>query len=425
MTTLQIETPRVFLPLLAPARYKGAWGGRMGAKSHFYAGLLIECMVAKKTRAVCIREIQKSIAQSVKLLLEDKIKAFGISHMFRVLEDRIECPMNGGFITFQGMQNHTAESIKSLEGYDIAWVEEAQTISQRSLDLLIPTIIRKSSAELWFSWNPDSETDPVDQLLRGPKRKENAVVVRSLYSDNPYLPDDVVQEIMNDKQDEDRFAHIWLGEYKTYKDGAIYGKQMAQMLKENRLTIVPYSSGHEVNTIWDIGGDGTAIWFHQRVGREDRLIDHYEEIGTQLSDQAAMLKAKGYNYGAHVLPHDAGAESVRTGKTMEAQLNEMGVRGTVVLPRDDIDPGIELVKQLMSSLVIDAHKCAKGIDSLKNYQRKWDEERRVFSAKPLHNWASHSADALRYCAVWLSTLNTSTAKVREPGYSAMNMGGYY
>lgn len=392
----------------------------MGAKSHFFAELSLERHILAPTRQVCIREIQKSISQSVKLLLEDKIKSMKVESHFRVLDDRIESS-NGGFITFQGMQNHTAESIKSLEGYDIAWVEEAQTISERSLDLLIPTIIRKETAELWFSWNPDSETDPVDRLLRGDSRKKNSIVVKSLYTDNPYLPDSIMLEIAQDRLDEDKFDHVWLGEYKKFKDGAIFGKQIAQAKEQGRITAVPYNPSFEVHTIWDIGGDGTAIWFFQQVGREPRLIDHYEEIGTELKDQVKMLKDKGYNYGSHVLPHDAGAESVRTGKTMEVQLNEMGVKGTVVLPRDDIEPGIELAKQLLPQLWFDAEKCKKGIESLKAYQRKWDEERRVFSIKPLHNWASHSSDALRYLAVWLATREQSTHTIKEPGFHARDV----
>lgn len=420
MTTLQIKTPRIFVPLLQPSRYKGAWGGRMGAKSHFFAELSIERHISEPTRQVCIREIQKSISQSVKLLLEDKIKSMGVDSHFNVLQDRIEA-RNGGFITFQGMQNHTAQSIKSLEGYDIAWCEEAQTLSERSLELLRPTIIRKSGAELWFSWNPDNETDPVDKLLRGANPVGDSIVVKTLYSDNPYLPHEILLEIEKERErDPDTFGHIWLGEYRKFRDGAIYGRHMADMLADNRITSVPYNSSFEVHTIWDIGGDGTAIWFFQVVGREPRLIDHYEEIGTELKDQVKMLKERGYNYGTHVLPHDAGHESVRTGMTMEKQLEGLGLRNMVVLPNDDIDPGIEMTKRLLMQIFIDAKKCAKGIESLKNYQRKWDEERRMFSSKPLHNWASHSSDALRYLAVWFATQYRSPVIARPEIHLGMN-----
>ena len=174
MTQLNIDTPRVFKPLLHPSRYKGAHGGRGSGKSHFMAELLIEACLLKSTNAVCVREIQKSLSQSVKKLLEIKIEALGVGSLFEIQESVIKCK-NGGRIIFQGMQNHTSDSIKSLEGFDIAWVEEAQSLSQRSLDLLRPTI-RKPESELWFSWNPSKDSDPIDVLLRGETPPPDAIV---------------------------------------------------------------------------------------------------------------------------------------------------------------------------------------------------------------------------------------------------------
>src|SRR5574343_40179 len=172
MSEIVIDTPRVYLPLLSPSRYKGAWGGRGSGKSHFFAEMVVEESLAAKTDIVCIREVQKSLNQSVKKLIEAKIEAMGVQSEFRILNTHIESA-NGGRIIFQGMQNHTADTIKSLEGYRIAWVEEAQSLSQRSLDLLRPTI-RMENSELWFSWNPRQKTDPVDSLLRGEKMPPGA-----------------------------------------------------------------------------------------------------------------------------------------------------------------------------------------------------------------------------------------------------------
>lgn len=221
MTQLVIETPRVFRPLLEPSRYKGAHGGRGSGKSHFFAELLIERCLMAPTSAVCVREIQKSLAQSVKKLLENKIEALNVGHLFEVQEAQIKTP-GGGLIIFQGMQNHTADSIKSLEGYDIAWVEEAQSLSQRSLDLLRPTL-RKPGSELWFSWNPNLETDPVDVLLRSENPPPDAVVVHANYRDNPWLPDVLKQELEYDqKRDPDKFAHVWLGEYQRNSEARVF-----------------------------------------------------------------------------------------------------------------------------------------------------------------------------------------------------------
>lgn len=204
--------------------------------------------------------------------------------------------------------------------------------------------------------------------------------------------------------------------------GSIYGKEIAEMKKSGRIGSVPYNPAFEVHTAWDIGGDGTSIWFFQEVVKEPRLIDLYEATGSQLADEVKMLKEKKYNYGTHVLPHDAGADSVRTGTTMQLQLEKLGVSNTIVLPREDIEPGINLVKQLFPQLWIDEKNCEAGIEALLNYQRKWDEERKIFSTKPLHNWASHTADALRYLAVWLSMRQQLyTGTIREPGFHARNV----
>lgn len=221
MSVLQIPTPEVFEPLLQPARYKGAWGGRGSGKSHFFAEMLVERSIIDKTDAVCVREIQKSLAQSVKKLIENKIDAMGVSDRFKVTENSIKSDL-GGVIIFQGMQNHTADSIKSLEGYDVAWVEEAQSLSQRSLDLLRPTI-RKPGSELWFSWNPSLETDPVDAFLRCDNPPPDSAVVRVNYGDNPWLPEVLRAELEYDKRrDPDKYAHVWLGEYVRNSESRVF-----------------------------------------------------------------------------------------------------------------------------------------------------------------------------------------------------------
>jgi phage terminase large subunit len=222
VSELVIETPRVFLPLLQPSRYKGVRGGRGSGKSHFFAELMIERQIAESIDAVCIRENQKSLDQSVKKLLELKIEKMNAGAYFEVQDKRI-LGKSGGRIIFQGMQNHTAESIKSLEGFDVAWVEEAQTMSQKSLDMLRPTI-RKPSSELWFSWNPRFETDPVDVLLTGETPPPNSIVVTANYPDNPWFADTtLVQEMEYDRsRDIEKYAHVWLGEYQRNSEARVF-----------------------------------------------------------------------------------------------------------------------------------------------------------------------------------------------------------
>jgi phage terminase large subunit len=219
---LRIRTPRVFLPLLKPSRYKGAWGGRGSGKSHAFADLLIErCLLRQPCRAVCVREFQRSLEQSVKRLLEDKIQAYELGKQFRVLNTHIETP-GDGIIIFNGMQSHTAESIKSLEAYDVAWVEEAQSLSQRSLDLLRPTI-REKDSEIWLSWNPRFATDPVDKLLRGDQTPPDVIVVNSSYRDNPFFPDVLKREMEWDRaRDPEKYAHVWMGEYERHSESRVF-----------------------------------------------------------------------------------------------------------------------------------------------------------------------------------------------------------
>ncbi len=206
---------------MEPGRYKGAYGGRGSGKSHFFAELAIEDSISRKTDIVCVREIQKTLDQSVKKLLEAKVEAMGLGPRFDIKRDRILSDL-GGTIIFQGMQEHTAESIKSLEGFDRAWVEEAQTLSQRSLDMLRPTI-RKDDSELWFSWNPNFATDPVDVLLRGEHPPPGTCVVKVNYRDNPWLPDVLTKELAYDQaRDPEKFAHVWLGEYQRNSEARVF-----------------------------------------------------------------------------------------------------------------------------------------------------------------------------------------------------------
>jgi phage terminase large subunit len=222
MAQLRTEVARVFQPLLQPSRYKGAYGGRGSAKSWHFAGELVRTHIRQPNmRSVCIREVQKSLDQSVKRLLEDRIKAYGADGYFRVLDTHIETG-RGGLILFQGMQNHTAASIKSLEGYGRAWVEEAQSLSQRSLDLLRPTI-RVPGSEIWFSWNPSQPTDPVDAFLRGPNPPADAIVVKATYRDNPWFGKPLSDEMAEDRaRDYEKYLHVWEGEYEQHSEANVF-----------------------------------------------------------------------------------------------------------------------------------------------------------------------------------------------------------
>ena len=218
---IDIWVPPVFEPLFkAGSRYYGAHGGRGSGKSHAFATKAVVYGFVRPFRLVCVREVQRSIADSVKRLIEDKIAEFELDAHYTITDHEIR-GRNGSLFIFRGLQNHTAASIKSLEGFDAAWVEEAQTISQKSLDLLIPTI-RKAGSELWFSWNPENEDDPVDVLLRTDP-PENATVVEANWNDNPHFPEELRSDMERDKdRDPDKYAHVWGGEYRGLSEARVF-----------------------------------------------------------------------------------------------------------------------------------------------------------------------------------------------------------
>lgn len=404
MSTLRIETAPIFEPLLSPSRYRGAWGGRGSGKSHFFAELLIEeCLLNPGMRAVCIREVQKSLKESAKRLIEDKLGKFGLGEKqgFRVLMDRIETP-GGGLIGFQGMQDHTAESVKSLENYRVAWVEEAQTLSARSLGLLRPTI-RAEGSELWFSWNPTRKSDPVDQMLRGPDLPTGATVVKANWSDNPWFPSVLEQERQDCLRTQpEQYGHIWEGDYATVLSGAYYAASIAEAKAKGRIGRVSADPLMEIRAFWDIGfNDSTAIWIAQFVGREIRVIDYYEAQGQPLATHLDWLRTRGWGSALCVLPHDGANANVITGIRFADHIRAAGFKSETL---DNQGKGaamkrVEAARRLFPSIWFNEATTQPGIDALGWYHEKRDESRNI-GLGPDHDWSSHAADAfgLMCCA---------------------------
>nr|WP_213770710.1 phage terminase large subunit [Bradyrhizobium sp. dw_78] len=274
MSILKIPTAKIFEPLLAPARYKGAFGGRGSGKSHFFGELLVEtCQAERGTLAVCIREAQRTLAQSSKRLLESKIAALGLGSQFRVFSDKIETP-GDGLVIFRGMQDHTAESIKSLEGFRVAWIDEAQTLSARSLSLLRPTI-RARDSELWASWNPRRKSDAIDDFFRA-RKPEAAVVVNASWRDNPWFPAVLEDERRLDlSRYPDRYDHIWEGDYIRAFEGAYFAPMLLEARAQGRIGKVSADPLLPLRAFIDIGGAGASadaftIWIVQWAGNEMR-----------------------------------------------------------------------------------------------------------------------------------------------------------
>lgn len=401
MSTLQIPTANVFRPLLEPARNKAAYGGRGSGKSHFFADLLIEdSLFERGLRSVCIREVQKSLKDSAKRLLEDKLQEhkLGEADGFKVFREVIETP-GDGVITFQGMQDHTAESIKSLEGFGRAWVEEAQTLSARSLSLLRPTI-RADGSQLWFSWNPRRKNDPVDMMFRGQSPPSSATVVRANWSDNPWFPSVLEQERLDClKGQPDQYDHIWEGGYATVTEGAYYAQCLAAAKAAGRIGNVAADPLMTYRAIFDIGGtgakaDAVAIWIAQFVGREIRVLNYYEAVGQPLAAHVNWIRDNGYGKALIVLPHDGSTNDKVYDVSYESALRAAGFEVTVIpnQGKGAASMRIEAARRLFPSIWFNANTTQGGIDALGWYHERKDEARNI-GLGPEHDWSSHGADA--------------------------------
>jgi phage terminase large subunit len=401
---LRIPTAEVFQPLLNPARYKAAHGGRGSGKSHFFASLGIEtCLLRPGTSIVFIREVQRVLSQSSKRLLENSIQRFGVGSHFEVLHDRIKTP-GGGLMIFQGMQDHTAESIKSLEGFDIAAVDEAQALSARSLALLRPTI-RKAGSEIWFGWNPRRKSDAVDEFLRQ-KRPSDAVVVQANWRDNPWFPEVLEQERQLDLQlYPDRYDHIWEGAYAKAFEGAYFAKGLTHARQQKRIGNVGADPLLPLRAFFDLGGagdkaDAMAIWIVQFVGREIRVLDYIEGIGQALAYYVTELRRRGYEKAVCILPHDGSNTNSVTGKRYSEHLGEAGFESEVV-PNQGAGAAmirIEAVRRILPLCWFNEATTEAGRDALGYYHERKDEARNI-GLGPDHDWSSHAADAFGLMAV--------------------------
>jgi len=271
---VKIQIPEAFEFLFKPKRYKVLYGGRGGAKSHNIARALLVMGMQRPIRVVCAREIQKSIKDSVHALLKDIINSHGLNDFYQVLEDSIR-GINGTEFKFRGLRHNTTD-MKSLEGADYAWVEEAENVSNNSWEILIPTI-RKEGSEIWVSFNTKNITDPTYQLFVA-RQDEDMAVKKVSWRDNPFFPNVLIKELEKLKEnDYEAYLHVWEGEPDTRRSGAVYARKIAKAREEGRICRVPYDPSYEVFTAWDLGwGDSTSIWWLQFVGRELRWLEYYE-----------------------------------------------------------------------------------------------------------------------------------------------------
>lgn len=401
------------MPLLQPARYKAAYGGRGSGKSHFFGEYVIEeHILHPDDSTVCVREIQKSLDQSVKRLLESKIEKLNAGWYFEVLDAKIRSKQGNGIITFQGMQNHTADSIKSLEGYKRAWVEEAQTLSQYSLDLLRPTI-RTPGSEMLFSWNPRFKTDPVDVFFRK-KKPDNAIVISVDWNDNPWFPEELRREMIDDfERDPDKAEHIWNGAYGATQ-GAILARWVNQAIREGRATpdVEFDPNGAPIEVSCDLGFRDTAsFWYWQRAVGGFRVLAYDGDTGLDADDWIPRIRNKiielgaGRKLGKIWLPHDARAKTFQSKHTtIERFAQAFGVDKCAIVPQSKKLDQISAARAVIPRCEFNSELCEAGMDGLIAWEYAYNEVLGVFSREPLHNWASHPADAFAYGAQMMQEL---------------------
>lgn len=406
-------------------------------KSHFFAGKLIEDCLAEPgetgegMRAVCIREVQKDLAQSAKLLIESKLKGLGLSeaHGFKVYRDLISTP-GDGIIIFKGMSDYTADSIKSLEGFKRAWWEEAQTATLHSLNMLRPTL-RAAGSELWFSWNPRRKTDPVDIMLRGNELPTGAVVIKANWRDNPWFGPEPRQERLDCLRSQpDQYEHIWEGSYVSVIDGAYYAQSITTARAEGRIGRVAADPLMTLRVVCDIGGTGAradafSMWVAQFIGREIRVLDYYEAVGQPFATHLEWLRERKYGPGrAQVwLPHDGDTQDKIFDVSYAKAFRDVGYEATVVenQGKGAAKARIEAGRRLFPSMWFNEPTTEDGLAALGWYHEKKDEQRGM-GLGPDHDWASHGADAFGLMCVTYempAATGKPAGKIRRPGGMAV------
>lgn len=393
-----IDLPAKLSGLFQPHRYKVVYGGRGGAKSWSFARALLIQGAQQRKRILCCREYQKNIKDSVHKLLVDQITELHLEKLYSATDTSITS-RNGTEMLFEGLR-YNAEGIKSLEGVDIAWIEQAERVSKHSLDILIPTI-RKDGSEIWVTINPELEEDPAyERFVVHPP--PDTWLVEQNWRDNPWFPEVLRAEMEYlKKHDPDEWMTVWEGKCRHALAGAIYATELRDAELGGRICKVPMEGGHPVNTAWDLGhSDSTAIWFFQKVGFQYRLIDYFDDNSQKLDHYLGILQDRRYVYGRHFLPHDAESDQLGGDSIAEQMRRVYGDRGVVVVPRTDSVAGdLNICRTVFASCWFDREKTPDGVSALRHYRYGVDENTGRRSRLPIHDQSSHGADAFRTFAV--------------------------
>jgi phage terminase large subunit len=421
MAKLSIQIPNKLAFLYEPHRYKGAKGGRGSAKSWSFARALLVMGRAKKVRILCAREVQKSLDDSVYQLLKDQIQMMGLGPFYNTLRDEIR-GNNGTKISFTGLSGQTVDSIKSFEGYDIAWVEEAQSISDRSWKILLPTI-RKDGSEIWFTYNPDLETDPTHQRF-AIEPPDDCVLAHMNYSDNPWFNAVLEQErIECQKKYPDDYDNVWEGVCRPAADGAIFYKEIETANRQGRICNVPYDPMLRVHVIADLGNlDHMFLSFVQKKSSEIRVIRAIQGGFRDIPGYSGYMRTLNYNWGKVFLPHDGFSTSRQTGNTDAEVFRALGWD---VPSRDDIvemgiETGIRNARMMFSQFYFDKTLADPLIEALKRYKRTVNRATQA-EGRPVGDIWSHGGDNFRYICCNAENMHNHNENVYEPVQVPLSM----
>jgi phage terminase large subunit len=403
---VKAEFPEKLAPLFEPHPYKTLYGGRDGCKSWSIARALLIIGANPSIlwpgrmdgpRILCGRETMDSIRESVHQLLTDQIVNLGLEDFYTPLQSEIR-GKNGTEFVFAGLRKQTVSSIKSYEAIDIFWGEEASTVSRRSLTILLPTI-RKPGSEIWWSLNPDLETDAVyqDFVIDPPK---GSFLCKISYHDNNWLSEESKQKIATLKErDYDTFHHVYEGATRSTVEGAIYKAEIQRAETEGQIRAVPYDGMRPVDTFWDLGyADRVAIWAAQRTPFEIKVLRYFEGDHQAIDYYLREIQTWGYVLGTCYLPWDGGTKQLGTGRSIEELMRAKGFK-VQVNRQTNVADGINAVRTIFPQLYFDAGLCSDGLGYLRRYQWGPVTALGVARREPLHDDASHPADALRTLAM--------------------------
>jgi phage terminase large subunit len=391
---MDVEFPQKLYPLFEPHRFKSIRGGRDGAKSWSVARALALIGADREEFIVCARETMNAISDSVHRLIEQQIDLLKIP-FYQVEKAKIRHTRTGTEFVFKGLR-HNPEAIKSLEGATKLWVEEAQKVSYHSWSKAIPTI-RRPGSEIWLTWNPELEDDETHQRFVTNPPPDCLDIVMN-YTDNPWASEALrAEREAMERTNPAEYAHIWLGEPRSTMVGAIYEHEMRQTETDGRIGRVPYDRALPVHTAWDIGwGDNTVIWMFQAQPFAWHFIDYVEGNQKDIAEWIRILQSRGYIWGKDYLPWDAASKMFRA--ELVQTLRKLG-RDARILDRGDRAAGINAVRGILSQCWFDRERCKDGIQAMKHYRYGEIERLGTSTREPVHDWASHPADAIRSMAV--------------------------